>query len=274
MTAEPRLLLVDWAGRCTPLAPGDALVVGRGGDADLTVRSRDVSRRHAIVACAPDGTVTVRDLGSTNGTHVCSDRVGPSPVRLNVGDMVTFGDAQFVLEEARQPAAPAPASPATPARGEPVLAGRTVALPPETPSGVVRRLLVELGSGEQPGHVVERELTGVPVSSFLPLFRKTSGMLEVKGDTSGFVAFRGGRFEDAETDCGLSGREAFRALFAVRRGSFVLRASDGTAEGSQEIRRIKETRSLERLFDSDFPSDELEESAGVAPLAGAPEGDT
>ena len=46
-----------------------ALLVGRGSDADLTIPSTGVSKRHAHLTVHDDHLV-VEDLGSTNGTYV------------------------------------------------------------------------------------------------------------------------------------------------------------------------------------------------------------
>jgi pSer/pThr/pTyr-binding forkhead associated (FHA) protein len=83
-------------------------VIGRGvgdpravPDVDLSGVDRQhvVSRRHAQATC--DGAaVFLRDLGSTNGTLVNGEPVGPgSVVRLYHGDRISFGGVQAVFEE-------------------------------------------------------------------------------------------------------------------------------------------------------------------------------
>jgi hypothetical protein len=62
-------------------APG--LVVGRGAEADLRINDPGISRRHARFQVRSDGTgttVTVMDLGSTNGTLVDGRQVETAPV--------------------------------------------------------------------------------------------------------------------------------------------------------------------------------------------------
>lgn len=74
--------------------------IGRDHDNDLALAMRSVSRRHAVLIPALR-TAFVQDLGSTNGVLVNQRRVRCA--RLEHGDVVTFGGAQF-----RYTVAPAP----------------------------------------------------------------------------------------------------------------------------------------------------------------------
>ncbi len=71
----------------TTLAEGDS-VVGRDPACDLILEVRGVSRRHAKLLRV-DGTVSVVDLASRNGTYVNDVRV--EAVELNEGDALHFG---------------------------------------------------------------------------------------------------------------------------------------------------------------------------------------
>ncbi len=76
-------------------------VIGRDPDCDISLASRSVSRRHALVEKTKDGWI-VRDLGSANGTSVAGARVQEAP--LVKGAAVRFGEVDAVFEtEARQP---------------------------------------------------------------------------------------------------------------------------------------------------------------------------
>ena len=77
------------------LRTGATLVVGRAPNSDIPVIDPTISRRHAEVDCA-EGGITVRDLGSSNGTFVNGTRVESSPV--SSGDVVTFGKVAFRLQ--------------------------------------------------------------------------------------------------------------------------------------------------------------------------------
>ena len=78
------------------LRPGTPLVLGRALSSDLPVLDPTVSRRHAELTVEPSA-VTVRDLGSSNGTFVNGDRI--TTARLGSGDHVIFGKMVFELRE-------------------------------------------------------------------------------------------------------------------------------------------------------------------------------
>lgn len=58
----------------------DHTVLGRGSEADIRINDPGVSRRHAEVVLGADQSVSVVDLGSTNGTYVDGQRVTRSPL--------------------------------------------------------------------------------------------------------------------------------------------------------------------------------------------------
>ena len=68
--------------------------IGRDDAADLRIDSRRVSRRHAVINCE-SGAYSIDDLGSTNGTVVNGVRI--SEAKLQSGDVVAFGDAEFTF---------------------------------------------------------------------------------------------------------------------------------------------------------------------------------
>jgi diguanylate cyclase (GGDEF)-like protein len=87
---RPTLLVV--AGRnCTgkTLSLAGDVVVGRHGRADFPLDEEGVSRRHASFRVAPDGSVSVSDLGSTNGTFVNGERIQSAVLRD--GDKIQLG---------------------------------------------------------------------------------------------------------------------------------------------------------------------------------------
>ncbi len=78
------------------ITTGQTIVVGRAVTTDLPVYDPTVSRRHAELFHTAQG-LTVRDLGSSNGTFVNGIRV--SEMRVKDGDVVTFGKVAFKLIE-------------------------------------------------------------------------------------------------------------------------------------------------------------------------------
>jgi adenylate cyclase len=77
------------------LRAGLPLVLGRALSSDLPVLDPTVSRRHAELTIEPTG-VTLKDLGSSNGTFVNGSRV--TSTTLQMGDRVVFGKILFELQ--------------------------------------------------------------------------------------------------------------------------------------------------------------------------------
>jgi hypothetical protein len=102
-SSRPATVTLEVNGTSHPLTP-PGLVVGRGTEADLRINDPGISRRHAQfrVTSGRPPTVTVADLGSTNGTVVNGQRVGEAP--LSDGSHVRIGNTdvtvRFVDQEA------------------------------------------------------------------------------------------------------------------------------------------------------------------------------
>lgn len=80
-------------GEVVPLT-GPVFTVGRRPGNSLQVVEGSVSGKHAELRVGPDG-IALRDLGSTNGTRVGSERV--IECRLRPGATVTFGNVSLTL---------------------------------------------------------------------------------------------------------------------------------------------------------------------------------
>ena len=81
------------------VSPGQSKVIGRSSEADAVVDEPSLSRQHARLTMAPDGAVTVEDLGSTNGVFIngAQRRVAT----LVVGDTVRLGGLEFKTDTGR-----------------------------------------------------------------------------------------------------------------------------------------------------------------------------
>lgn len=78
----------------------ETTIVGRKEDCDLRIPLAEVSRRHAQVTMR-GRKVTLRDLGSANGTYVNNKRV--NEVDLRAGDHVVVGPVVFTVQIDGQP---------------------------------------------------------------------------------------------------------------------------------------------------------------------------
>ena len=98
-------LTIEWgpigAGRRIPLAPGQAVTIGRTKDNTVSLPGAFVSRRHAVLKWNADEW-RLRDAGSTNGTFVNGQRV--RDLGLTDGSRIVIGD--FALRLAVASAGP------------------------------------------------------------------------------------------------------------------------------------------------------------------------
>lgn len=85
-------VLVEQSGREHPLRPG-LNTIGREGD--IMIADARVSRRHAQVT-NENGTLTIEELGSTNGTKVDGQPLSPGDKRILSGtEKVSFGGVEM-----------------------------------------------------------------------------------------------------------------------------------------------------------------------------------
>jgi hypothetical protein len=113
-SAAPRLIRGELQRELAP--PDSRLVIGRGDEAGWVILDGDLSREHAEVRRSWDG-VTIRDLGSKNGTRVDGEPID-EVVPLHDGARIELGN---VVLEFRDPAErsiqrPARVDPAPPPR--------------------------------------------------------------------------------------------------------------------------------------------------------------
>lgn len=94
---EVRLIVVGGkqAGKEIPV-PGPKFLIGRAEDCQLRPQSDLVSRHHCAIVLA-EGEVSIKDLGSRNGTFVNDERVEAERV-LKTGDKLKVGPLEFEVQ--------------------------------------------------------------------------------------------------------------------------------------------------------------------------------
>lgn len=83
----------------------DQFVIGRGGECDLVLPERQVSREHILITRSGDG-FTLTDLDSKNGTWVNSKQVKSATVPLKDGDEIQLALAVKIMYVASEATAP------------------------------------------------------------------------------------------------------------------------------------------------------------------------
>ncbi|MEI8025652.1 MAG: GGDEF domain-containing protein [Pseudomonadota bacterium] len=95
-----RSCLVLYSGTDTGkrfILDNDLMVIGRNPDVEVHIDDSSVSRRHAEIVLSGD-TVTIADLGSSNGTVINDVKVDASVV-LKDGDLIRLGKVIFKFYE-------------------------------------------------------------------------------------------------------------------------------------------------------------------------------
>jgi len=89
-----------------PLRPNREIIIGRSSELDMVLVEDMVSRKHAKIS-TDDQSVSIQDLGSTNGTFVNGEKI--RAIRLKEGDRILVGTSIIKLVAASNEA-PIPSS--------------------------------------------------------------------------------------------------------------------------------------------------------------------
>jgi pSer/pThr/pTyr-binding forkhead associated (FHA) protein len=90
VAGEINLEVIEGPDAGKQIAVDRAIVIGRDAGSDLVLDDAEVSGQHARVTPSPDGSATVEDLESTNGTFVNQNEL-EGPARLDPGDHLLLG---------------------------------------------------------------------------------------------------------------------------------------------------------------------------------------
>ena len=90
---------------------GKRYSVGRNAASDLTLDDESISKLHASLVAAENGTLSLADTGSTNGTFVNGQRIAyGKAIRLTDCDRVKFGEVETTFERVMPPVPVEPAN--------------------------------------------------------------------------------------------------------------------------------------------------------------------
>ncbi len=145
----------------------DLIKIGRLASAHLTIDDEKVARIHAVIDVAPDGTLSVTDMGTVEGTMLNGKRVMKSSVSF--GDAIQVGGTTIRIEKAgaAPSVAPAIAAVAPEAVTQPVVATVPVPAPQvvAVPQVVAAPVVVQVAAPQ----VVQVPVpVPVPTPSYVP----------------------------------------------------------------------------------------------------------
>lgn len=89
-----RTITEEFPEKTFRILPGGVRTLGRAVGADFIVDAALVSRVHCRLTALADGTLELRDLGSTNGTYVNGQRI--ESARLESGDTMRVGRIELI----------------------------------------------------------------------------------------------------------------------------------------------------------------------------------
>lgn len=145
--------------------------IGRGEDNDFVINHQSVSTHHCELIVA-DSTVTLRDLGSTNGTFV--ERVPVTEIQLHTGHHVQFGSVGLVFESVGLP--PLPDAVNLPGDGAHIMvANPTPAPPPPPPHPLGLRINRPEAGGAQAAAAPSLPPPPIPIRNFTATTTATAG---------------------------------------------------------------------------------------------------
>lgn len=90
MAGEINLEVIEGPDAGKQLIIDRPIVIGRDSNSDLVLQDGEVSGQHARITPSPDGTATIEDLESTNGTFVNQNEL-EGPAHLEAGDELLIG---------------------------------------------------------------------------------------------------------------------------------------------------------------------------------------
>ena len=170
-----RFISGKYQGGEFPLRPNREIVIGRSSELDMVLVEDMVSRKHAKII-TDENTVTIEDLGSTNGTFVNGEKVRTSEIRD--GDRILIGTSIIKLV---------------------TMAGEQTHIT----ENEARSRLVVAGNKRPPTKSMSGSIEEIPLPDLLQLLStsRKSGVLVIRSDTGvGRIYLRKGQIYFASID--------------------------------------------------------------------------
>ncbi len=200
-----RFISGKYQGGEYPLQDSGDLVIGRSSDLDMVLIEDMVSRKHARITLQA-GSITIADLGSTNGTFVNGEKV--KKAQIKEGDRILIGTSILKLVAVQRSAQPIDARAAQ------------------------QQLERTAATQERRGRsAVQGRLEEVPLVDLLQLLStsKKTGAIVIQGYRGGRVHLRNGRVVAAiiDADPTLPPKKALYRMVGWTQGGFEFVPQEG-----------------------------------------------
>ena len=99
--SQPRLVVLSeqYRGTVFPLTE-DSYTIGRSEASDLRIPDTTISGRHCLISKNADGTYSIKDVGSTNGTTLNNEALAADKtVALKNGDILVLGSVEVMYDQ-------------------------------------------------------------------------------------------------------------------------------------------------------------------------------
>lgn len=190
-----------------PVPNEGELIIGRAADLDMVLVEDMVSRKHAKLVCSGD-TVTLFDLGSTNGTFVNGEKIRRTDLHKN--DRVLIGTSILKL----------------------VLAADVKGGHADKES--VKEMMSDLAKRSPASSTMSGDLEEVPLPDLLQLFatNKKTGLLTISGANKGRIYLKEGALQYAVigNDNNLPPMKVVCRMLMWTKGSFQFEAAANMAD--------------------------------------------
>jgi hypothetical protein len=208
-----------------PLAEGAELLIGRANDLDLVLAEDMVSRKHAKMALT-GSSLSVTDLGSTNGTFVNGEKVKRADLKVN--DRVLIGTSILKIIDQKE-------------LTQNVGADREA----------IRVAMQKLSERTSDSATMSGDLEEVPLPDLLQLFttNKKAGILSISGVNRGKIYMKQGQIEYAVIagDLPMKPMKALCRMITWTSGTFQLEPYDESIELPERLTESTESILIEAL---------------------------
>lgn len=217
-----------------PIPDEGEMIIGRASDLDLVLVEDMVSRKHAKMV-SEDGTLSITDLGSTNGTFVNGEKIKRADLKRN--DRILIGTS--IIK---------------------VIPGADMSMDVGTDKDSQREMLEKIANRAPQSSTMSGDLEEVPLPDLLQLFatNKKSGILTITGPAgqpqrSGKVYIRNGQlvFATAGSDNAMRPMKVICRMVGWESGAFHLEEWDGEHTFTDTFDQSTESVLMEALRQHD-----------------------